>query len=93
MATLKEQSWKRLCSFTHTGYQQIDARLTSEGLGYGYSDSQIIDALTWADSLALMVVVAFANLTGNGAVANEVLTYMNRGLAQAQRTHDPASID
>ena len=34
---VKQQWWKTLCSYTHTGYQQIGARLTSEGLGSNYA--------------------------------------------------------
>ena len=44
---VKDQSWKRLCSYTHTGYQQIGARLTPQGLGYNYQDSEILEALHW----------------------------------------------
>lgn len=36
---VKAQSWKMLCSYTHTGYQQIGARLPPQGLGYNYQDS------------------------------------------------------
>ena len=28
-SAVKNQSWKRLCSFTHTGYQQIGARINA----------------------------------------------------------------
>lgn len=58
-------NWKRLCSLTHTGYQQLGARLTSEGLGYDYTDSEIVEALVWADWIALMAVVAFATVAEN----------------------------
>ncbi|HKN58739.1 MAG TPA: hypothetical protein VJV97_07785 [Gemmatimonadaceae bacterium] len=42
---IKDMWWSRLCSFTHTGYQQIGARLTAEGLGYAYDDGEISQAL------------------------------------------------
>jgi hypothetical protein len=29
----RQQWWNTLCSYTHTGYQQIGARWTSEGVG------------------------------------------------------------
>lgn len=83
-SALKNHAWKRLCSFTHTGYQQIGARLTPEGLGYGYQDSEIVEALVWADGITLMAVVAFANLTSDEALAREVHGYLT---TQANRTN------
>ena len=68
-SAVKNESWKRLCSLTHTGYQQIGARFTPEGLGYAYQESEILYALHWADTFALLVVVAFANLTENKLLA------------------------
>ena len=75
-SSLKTQSWKRLCSFTHTGYQQIGARLTPHGVGYGYEDSEILEALHWADAITLMSVVAFASLTANEPLAREAQVHM-----------------
>lgn len=73
---LKKDSWSRLCSFTHTGYQQIGARLTPEGLGYDYQDGEILQALEWADGITLMSLMAFAGLTANETLANEALEYL-----------------
>ena len=70
---LKNQSWKILCSFTHTGYQQIGARITPQGIGYDYQDSEILGALLWADMFALAAVGAFADVTENEPLAQEVL--------------------
>ena len=41
-SALKNESWKKLCSFTHTGFQQIGARLTPQGIGYAYKESEIL---------------------------------------------------
>ena len=77
-SAMKHQTWKRLCSLTHTGSQQILARLTPQGLGYNYQDSEILEALHWADMLTLLVVVAFANLTANEPLAREALGQLRR---------------
>ena len=77
-AAIKHQTWKRLCSWTHTGSQQFLARLTPQGLGYNYQDSEILDALHWADMLTLPVVAAFANLTANEPLAREALGQLRR---------------
>ena len=77
-SAVKNQTWKRLCSFTHTGYQQIGARFTPKGLGYAYQESEILYALHWADMLTLLVVVAFANLTENELLAREALVQLRQ---------------
>ena len=77
-SAVKNQSWKRLCSLTHTGYEQIGARFTPQGLGYDYQDSEILQALHWADMFRLLVVVAFANLTANEPLAQEALGQLRR---------------
>jgi hypothetical protein len=51
LSHLKGDMWKRLCSYTHTGYMQISARLTSEGLGYAYEDGELLGA--WALQIPL----------------------------------------
>ena len=62
LSWIKGPQWKQLCSYTHTGYQQIGARLTSEGLGYQYQNVELAGALTMADSLCLMCLIHFAGL-------------------------------
>lgn len=62
LSHLKGDAWRRLCSYTHTGYQQIGARLTSSGLGYEYGESEILGALTLVDSISLMSMIEFAGL-------------------------------
>jgi hypothetical protein len=65
---LKGEAWSHLCSLTHTGYQQIGARLTSAGLGYNYTDAEILGALGSADALGLAALVSFARLTNDEAL-------------------------
>ena len=69
---LKNQSWERLCSFTHTGYQQIGARLTPQGIGFNYQNSEILEALLWADMIALAAAAAVAIEAQNDPLAQEV---------------------
>ena len=70
---VKDQSWERLCSFTHTGYQQIGARLTPQGLDCNYQDSEILEALLWADMITLAAAAAVALEAQNDPLAQEVL--------------------
>ncbi len=73
LSGLKSHSWTQLCSYTHTGYRQIGARLTTEGLGYNYEDAEVLEALNWANQIALMSSLAFANLANNEPLSIAVL--------------------
>jgi hypothetical protein len=74
-SNLKQQSWKQLCSFTHTGYRQIGARLSAEGIGSYYSNEEITEALLWADIITLNAVLAFANLRHDEPLIQEIGAY------------------
>lgn len=65
LSHMKGDTWKRLCSYTHTGYQQIGARLTPDGLGYQYEDAEILRVLSVADSISLMSTIELANLAND----------------------------
>lgn len=81
LAKMKEANWSALCSFTHTGYLQIGARLTPAGLGYDHPERDLVQALGWADFVATLVVGDFANLAGQAAIVSEA----NRRLEESAR--------
>lgn len=76
LVDVKNAWWSRLCSLTHTGFQQIGARLTPEGLGQNYQKEEISQALGWADGISLMVVIALSTLAGDEDRAREALSKM-----------------
>ena len=73
LTKIKAHSWSRLCSYTHTGYQQIGARLTPVGLGYDYKDEEVVDALTLANNVVLLAVIEFAQLADSEALARQAM--------------------
>jgi hypothetical protein len=75
---LKGAWWGRLCSYTHSGYQQIGARLTASGLGSAYTDDEIQDALRIAGAAAMMSSAGLAALAENAALAQEMLDGFHR---------------
>jgi hypothetical protein len=92
LSGIKQRTWSRLCSYTHTGYQQIGARLTSEGPAYGYTDAEILDALRWAESIGLMVAMLLAGLADNNEVLSELAERLHgedSGAAEADRVDGP----
>ena len=77
LSLLKTQWWARLCSLTHTGLHQIRARLTPAGIGYKYTDAEVIDALRWANTVMLGTVAAFAEITSNPSLMKEVQDWVS----------------
>lgn len=72
LSSMKADYWKLLCSVTHTGFRQIDARLGATGLDSHYTDEEITAALGWADGISLMCVIQFAGLIDDNAVAKRI---------------------
>ncbi len=66
---LRGQWWSRLCSYTHTGYQQIGARLIPSGLGSGYTDEELLAALSIASVAAIMSAASLASNGGDETLA------------------------
>jgi len=64
--------WSRLCSYTHTGYQQIGARLTPTGLGSGYTDEELLSALSIASVAAIMSAASLASMGGDVTMATTI---------------------
>jgi hypothetical protein len=73
LSDIRASWWKRMCSLTHSGYQQIGARLTPDGLGNNYEDSEVIEALTWADMITLMAAIEFAGAANDEPLAGAAL--------------------
>lgn len=64
-----------MCSYTHTGYQQIGARL-SEGLGSNYRDEEVEMALKLSSNFSLVTVMQFAALANDESLATVALERM-----------------
>jgi hypothetical protein len=62
LSLVKGARWTRLNSYTHTGYQQIGARLTDAGIGDEYTDDELIEALTVADGVMTLATIEIAGL-------------------------------
>lgn len=78
LSGVKNAEWNTLCSYTHTGFQQIGGRLTATGLSDGFTDDEAMYALMWADNVSLMAVGQIAVLAARADVALAALVRMNR---------------
>ena len=73
LSRVKAGWWALLNSLTHTGYLQIGARLSAAGIGSNFEEGQVRDALNWADALAILAVVGFAEIAKNETLARAAL--------------------
>ena len=88
LAQIKSRSWKRLCSYTHTGYQQIGGRLTMEGVGYDYSHSEMVEPLIWADWIAVLIMNAFARVAENVSLTQALSDLLQAKAAELDKGND-----
>lgn len=75
---LNEHWWTRLCSYTHSGSQQILARISDSGLRSNYEYDEITTALLWSDMVRLFSAVELALAAKNESLAKAFLELMGR---------------
>jgi hypothetical protein len=54
LSQIKDDWWKLLNSYTHTGWRRIAARLTADGRGYNYTNGERMVALGFSDRFGLL---------------------------------------
>ena len=72
-AYLANGLWSTLCSYTHTGFQQIGALLSPEGLKSNYRLDEIRQVLRSSDMIQLASAIELAAAAGETALATAVL--------------------
>ena len=65
--------WSTLCSYAHTGYQQIGARLSPEGLKSNYRLHEIQQALRSSDMTQLASAIELAAAAGQEVLSLTIL--------------------
>ena len=72
LSHVKEKSWKIMNSFTHSGFYQVVRRIKSGEIAPNYTDEEIKDALETANSFAILIAIAIADMAGNEELAKSV---------------------
>jgi hypothetical protein len=65
LTPIKTHAWARFCSYTHTGFQQIGARLTPNGVDEAFEPEEIAQALSLSSICSLAAVVQIASAGEN----------------------------
>ncbi|MCY4585832.1 MAG: hypothetical protein OXB98_07335 [Bryobacterales bacterium] len=69
---LEGAPWAMLCSYTHTGFEQIEARMSVAGLQSNYTLEHVRRALRCADMFQLASSIVVAEAAGNLPLAQSI---------------------
>ncbi|MCH8080468.1 MAG: hypothetical protein IIA06_11960 [Proteobacteria bacterium] len=75
---VKKKSWRIMNSFTHTGYYQVVRRNTENEIRPNYKESEVLDALSTANSFAILTGVEIANMAKNSSLTKEIADHGNQ---------------
>ena len=73
LSDIYNQSWSAMCSYTHTGSQQILRWSTSDAIQPSYSDAEISEVISFTGALALLSTLGLATIAANELLAETVL--------------------
>jgi hypothetical protein len=88
LTKFKKQSYKFLCSFTHTGYQHLVRRHSNGAMGaVGYPEREIIQLLNTSGTLSLLAFAGLVEISGDKKLADR---YLKRAKRYSLATKNPA---
>ncbi|WP_427912856.1 DUF6988 family protein [Ramlibacter sp. MMS24-I3-19] len=73
LSEVKENSWRAMCAFTHTGGLHIQRWNTPEAIEPNYDDAEVRKVLSSAETIGALSVVGIASLAGDEPAAEKVL--------------------
>ena len=78
LSVIKKQSWKAMNSFTHSGYSQAVRRNTTNSIEPNYDEQEVLEALQFSNTVALLASIQIASLANNAELANDFLKKAKR---------------
>ncbi|MCU1317499.1 MAG: hypothetical protein JWN63_2821 [Candidatus Acidoferrum typicum] len=81
LSRMKTLHWKALCSFTHTGYQQVARRYADGMLKPNYLEDDVVKALSFASAAGLLAAAELAALSNDRDAELGVLERMKQYVA------------
>jgi hypothetical protein len=78
LSAIKKRSWRAMNSFTHSGYSQAVRRNTSNSIEPNYDEHELLEALQFANAIALLAAIQVASLADNVDLAYDFLKKARR---------------
>jgi len=72
LSHVKKVSWDVMNSFTHSGFYQVVRRNMAEEIIPNYTDEELLDALSSADSFGILTAIEIANMAKNEKLTQEI---------------------
>lgn len=73
LSHVKKVSWDVMNSLTHSGYYQVIRRNTADEIIPNYTDDELLNALSSANSFGILTAVEIANIAKDEELAHEIL--------------------
>ena len=79
LSQTKQQTWKSMCAYTHTGGLHVQRWNTEDGIEANYSREEVLEALKFAEIIASLDVIGVARLASDDELALQTLeAFKNR---------------
>tara|TARA_R110002073_G_scaffold21168_1_gene75004 strand:- start:132 stop:710 length:579 start_codon:yes stop_codon:yes gene_type:complete len=73
LSKARRNSWAAMCSFIHTGFLQVVRRNRETTVEPDYNDDEVIEALGFANAIALLAALEIAHIAGAERLSVELL--------------------
>jgi hypothetical protein len=78
LSQIKQESWKSMCAYTHTGGLHVQRWNTGEGIEANYSRDEVLEVVKFAEIIASLAVIGVARLAGDDKLALRTLEAFNK---------------
>jgi hypothetical protein len=78
LSQIKQQTWKSMCAYTHTGGLHVQRWNTEDGIEANYTRDEVLKVLKFAEIIASCTVIGFARLASDNELAARTLESLKR---------------
>ena len=78
LSQIKQQTWKSMCAYTHTGGLHVQRWNTEDGIEANYTRDEVLNVLKFAKIIASCTVIGFAGLASDNELAARTLECLKR---------------
>jgi hypothetical protein len=78
LSQIKQQAWKSMCAYTHTGGLHVQRWNTEDGIEANYTRDEVLELLKNAESIASLTVIGVARLASDDELAVRTLEGFKR---------------
>ena len=73
LSQIKQNTWKSMCAYTHTGGLHVQRWNTEDGIQANYSRDEVLEVVNFAEIIASLSVIGVARLLDDDILASRIL--------------------